>query len=72
MESYVSPQNNSKSHAVNKEMNFEYQEFLFKFYGVDKESLKMWMNQKFRQYFYKNLDEICVDKDQAVIKDLTQ
>lgn len=53
-------------------MNFEYQQFLQKFYKVDKENVKIWINENFSQYFFRKLDEITVDKDLIVVKDMTQ
>ena len=48
---------------VSREINFEYQEFLNKFYGVDKETLKKWLSNNFKNYFFRQLDEICLDFD---------
>lgn len=52
-------------------MNFEYQQFLQKFYKVDKENVKIWINDNFSQYFNRKLEEITLDKDQIVVKDQT-
>ena len=57
---------------MSREINFEYQQFLNKFYGVDKLSLKTWIDKKFAEYFYRSLDEISIDKDMAIPRDSTQ
>ena len=59
---YMEQQNHIKF-SVSREINFEYQEFLNKFYGVDKETLKKWISQNFSNYFFRQLDEICLDLD---------
>jgi len=63
---------NEEKNQVKKEINFEYQQFLNNFYKVDKASIKKWLDEKFSHYFYRQLGEICVDKDQAVPRDQTQ
>ena len=57
---------------MSREINFEYQEFLNKFYGVDKISLKTWIDKKFSEYFFRGIDEISIDKDMAIPRDNTQ
>lgn len=55
-----------------REINFEYQEFLNKFYKTDKGSIKKWMNEQYGDYFNRKLEEVTLDKDMIIVKDQTQ
>ena len=70
MISQIDKEKNYKN-SVSREINFEYQEFLNKFYGVDKISLKTWIDKRFAEYFFRSIDEISIDKDMAIPRDST-
>ena len=61
-----------KKNTALREINFEYQEFLNKFYKLDKQSLKKWLDQNYGEYFCRKIDETTLDKDMIIIKDSTQ